>query len=416
MTRFSLTVAMTLLTASQAFAGGLFAPFALDSAQVMPKGVRSIRLGGFTTEITDKYDGGGTIVPLADSFNKQITWKELIDSTPGGFERGQFKGGLESMGVDLNSVVGDARGVVDTRLTTTLPIAAYGVTQKLTVAVAVPIIYSNLNVDTGWAANEQFQQTVNMMANEKGFYNKVLSYEDQLQNVVNTKIANLGYKPLVNDRHTDVGDVTLAAKYQVFSRPKFAVAISPRVVAPTGRTADVDKVVDVAGGDGQWDLGLSAAADYIPNGNFTLTGALGYTYQVASTRAKRLPVSEDDTLSADKDERTHEKLGDLMGASLGGRFRLHKLVTFGTGYGFQYKLKDSYSGGQYAAERYDILEDDTEQHMHSGTVGLTFSTIPLFRAKQFALPLDASVAFTRVFGGRNVGHLDLTALELVSYF
>lgn len=414
--RLSLTLAATLLTASQAFAGGLFVPFALDSAQVLPKGVRNVRIGGFTTEIQDKYSSGGNIVPLADSFNKQVTWKELIDSTPEGFERGQFKGGLESMGVDLDSNVGDARGVVDTRLTTTLPVAAYGVTDKLTIALAVPIIYSNLNVDTGWTANAPFQATVNAMSNEKGFYNKVLSYESALQNVVQTKIANLGYKPLENDKHTDVGDIVLGAKYQVVSGQRFAVAISPRVVAPTGRTPDVDKVVDIAGGDGQWDLGLSASADYIPNSDFTFTGAIGYTYQVASTKVKRLPVGFNDSLSNDKDPNTREKIGDIMGSSIGARYRVHPLVSLGSAYALQYKMKDSYSGSAYAAERYGYLEKDSEQAMQSGIIGVTFTTIPLFRAQKFALPLEASIAFSRVFAGRNVGDLDLTSLELVSFF
>lgn len=416
MNRIFWALSLSLFAAIQAHAGGLFVPFALESAQVLPKGVRNVRIGGFTTEITDKYNTGGNIVPLGDSFNKQITWKELIDSTPAGFERGQFKGGLESMGVDLDSDVGVARGVVDTRLTTTLPIVAYGVTEKLTVAMALPVMYSNLNVNVGWAPNQQFAQTYNSLANEQGFYNKAMSYEQALVNVVNTKIANLGYKPLENESHTEVGDLTIAGKYQVVSGNKFAVAISPRVVAPTGRMSDVDKVIDIAGGDGQWDVGLSAAADYIPNADFTFTGAVGYTYQIASTKVKRLPVSSSDSLSSDKDSNTREKIGDLVGASLGGRYRLHKLVSVGTGYGFQYKMKDSYSGSQYSADRYQYLEKDSEQTMQSGIIGLTFSTIPLFRAQKFALPLEAGISYSHVFAGRNVGMFDLTAFELVSFF
>lgn len=408
--------ALSTLFATQVFANSLFIPFALESAQVLPKGVRNIRVGGFTTEITDKYSPGGSIVPLGNSFNKQITWNELIDSTPAGFERGQFKGGLESMGVDLNSEVGDARGVVDTRLTATVPIAAYGVTEKLTVAVALPVMYSNLNVNVGWAANPQFNGTVNAMANERGFYNKVLSYESALHNVVNTKIANLGYKPLENTTQTEVGDLTIAGKYQVVAGPGYAVAISPRIVAPTGRIADVDKVIDIAGGEGQWDVGLSAAADYIPNAKYSFTGAIGYTYQVASTRTKRIPTSSSDSLSADKDFGVRQKFGDIMGASLGGRYQLAKLFTVGTAYGLQYKMQDSYKGSAFASERYRYLEADTEQVMQSGLIGLTFSTIPLFRAQKFALPLEASVTYSRVFAGRNIGDLDLTAFELVSFF
>ena len=74
MNRFLIAfAALSTFAATQAHAGGLFVPFALESAQVLPKGVRNVRVGGFTTEITDKYATGGSIAPLGDSFNKQIT-------------------------------------------------------------------------------------------------------------------------------------------------------------------------------------------------------------------------------------------------------------------------------------------------------------------------------------------------------
>lgn len=404
----------TGLVSANAFCGGLFAPFSMESAGVLPKGVRSFRVSGFTTEIGDKYNDFGQLEILGKGFNKKITWGELIDSEPAGFDRGQFKGGLEAMGYHMDDVVGDARGIANSRLTATVPVLAYGLTEKLTLGVAVPIVYSNVNVSTGWGADPAFQERLDELS--RGYFNKVLSYEQKLQNVVATKLAGYGYKPLENEQHTELGDVTMAMKYQLLKDVSYAWSVGTKLVVPTGRAADIDKLIDVAPGDGQWDAGLSTAFDYVPTGRVTLTAAAAYTYQMPVTRAKRVPRSADETATPDVDSYVREKQGNTMGASLGGRYKVHELWSVGGAYGFHYKERDSYRGGTFAPERYEFLANDTEQVLQVGQIGLTYTTVPLFMKKRFDLPLEASVNFSQVLSGRNVNNANLASFEVAAFF
>lgn len=408
-------IAVSLLAAPAVFAAGLLAPFSLDSAQVMPKGVRSFRLAGFTTEAGDKFDGGGRVVSLAADINKPITLKQLADAQPKGFERGQFKGGLQSLNFDLNAVAGEASGSVDTRITTTLPIFAWGVTEKLTLAVAIPIIYSNLNVATGWTANMNMQAVLDK-AVSNGMSAKVVSKEALLQNVVESKLEMLGYKPLVSETHTDMGDTTLIAKYQIGKGDRYALALTGRVVAPTGRTADPDKVIDIAGGDGQWDVGLGTSADYIVSSKVTTTVAVGYLYQIEATKTKRLPNSWDDTLSNDIDHDTSEKNGDIMGGSFGTRWQVLPVVALGAAYSYQYKLPDQYSGSKFESDRYGFLAKDSQQRLQAAQVSVSVSTVDLFLKKKFVAPLEVNLGFTGIIDAQNTALANLTSLELVSYF
>lgn len=401
--------------AANAFCGSLFAPFSMDSAEVMPKGVTRFGVSGFTTEVRDKYDGFGNSVVLGDGFNKTISWGELIDATPAGIERGQFKGGLEALGVDMGTAAGETRGIATSRVTAAVPVFAWGVTEKLTLGLAAPVIYSAVNVSTGWTANADFQATINRLAGE-GYYNKVLSYESDLQNVVATQMANYGYKPLENQKRTELGDVTLAAKYQTYKDGRFAVAVSPKIVLPTGKTTDVNKLVDIASGDGQVDVGVSATGEYRPNGRVTLFSGVGYTYQMAAQTAARVPTKANETLTPDVDWNVRQKLGDIMGLNGGGSYQLSKLWRVGSGYAFQYKAPDSYDGNVYSAERYGFMAIDTEQTMHTAQLGVTFSTIPWFTAKQFEVPLEAGLNYTKVIGGHNVNKIDLYSFDVVSYF
>lgn len=412
---FALIVLAIAALASKAKASGLLAPIALDSAQVMPKGVRSVRLAGFTFQTDDKYNGNGSIVSLANEINRPVSLRQLADAQPKGFERGQFKGGLESLGLDLDSVVGTTNGAVDTRVTTTLPIFVWGVSQKLTLAMAIPVVYSNMNVATGWTANGNMQKVVDT-AVAKGLGSKVIAKEQALQNVVQTKIEMLGYKPLVSETHTDLGDINLVAKYQLLKGDQYAVAVAPRVVLPTGRVADSDKVIDIAGGDGQWDLGLGLAGDYFVTSKLSLTASTGYTYQINSFKRKRIPLNWDESLSSDIDESTREKFGNILTTGLGVRWQVHPVVTLGAGYSYQTKEGDTYSGSKYEQSRYDILAKDTVQTLQAAQAVLSLSTVDLFLKKKFVAPLEVNLGFTGIVAAQNVPLANLTSLELVSYF
>jgi hypothetical protein len=408
-------IALITLTASQAFAGGIFTPISADSAAVLPKGVRNMRLGGFTTQVTDKFDGYGSVVPTANSFNKSVSYDKLISSRPDRAEQAQLRGGLTAEGVNLSDTAGEAQGLVNARITTTVPVLAYGLTDKITLGLGIPIMYSSTHVDTGWAASNGFNSTMARLQTV-GFETRIQGLKNDLYNVVATQIAAYGYKPMADEQHTDIGDATLGAKMQIVTSPKVDVAVSMKAVLPTGRTPDVDKVVDIAPGDGHVSTGVGIVADYKLSSKFVLTPSASYLYQFAADHTVRIPRTSDESISPDKDYNTNVKKGDIMGAALNGRYNFVETMTVGLGYSFQYKNPDVYQGSTYDLQRYTYLAQDTFQYMHSVLVSFTASTIPLFKKHQFAVPLDATVAFAHVLDGRNVGALDVAILDIAAYF
>ena len=245
---------------------------------------------------------------------------------------------------------------------------------------------------------------------------KIASFQNQLQNVIATKLQALGYEPLSSETHTDLGDILLVSKFQVLKRDRFAISVSPRVSLPTGRQADPNKVVDLAPGDGQWDLGVTTAADFIYSNRLTLTAAAGYTYQFASTKTKRIPSSWDESLSADVDSGVHQKFGDMMGSSLAVRYLVAQGWTLGTAYSYQYKLPDAYSGTKYSSDRYVYLQRDTQQRLQAAQASVSFTTLPLFLAKKFPMPLEATLSFSGILAAQNTPLANFTNLELVSFF
>jgi hypothetical protein len=66
-------------------------------------------------------------------------------------------------------------------------------------------------------------------------------------------------------------------------------------------------------------------------------------------------------------------------------------------YGFAFKTKVSGDKG-YA---YDSLEDETDYTEQVGILSLSYSTLPLFEAKKFPVPLTASISYRNRFAGSN---------------
>ena len=68
-------------------------------------------------------------------------------------------------------------------------------------------------------------------------------------------------------------------------------------------------------------------------------------------------------------------------------------------YEYGFGLKHDISGDRGFA--YASLEDETDYTEHVGVIGLSYSTIPLFKAKRFPIPLVASISYRKRFAGSN---------------
>ncbi|HRK06244.1 MAG TPA: transporter [Pseudobdellovibrionaceae bacterium] len=415
MKHLALSLGTALLAAPLASAGSLSAPFTFDSAGMLPAGVRSVRVLGYTTEIERKWDGHGGYRALASGFNKAVNFQDLIEAEAEASDRAQLKGYLQAKSIGVTQEVGEAEGQVNARATATVPVLAYGLSERWTLAAIVPVVYTQVNVSTGWRSNSDFQTLLDGLSKE-GQHAKKMSFQERLHNVVATKVAGYNYAPLADQQNQEIGDVSLGVKHLLHKDDDVAWVMAARVVAPTGRISDPNKVVDVAPGDGQWDVGVSTTAEWRISPRWSSIASAGYMHQMASEKSKRIPFRRNETLTPDVDTRVTEKLGDMLSSSAGVKYQPVDAWSIGLQYSLQYKGPDVYRGSAYEAERYEWMSTDTEQELQSAQAGVTYSTIPAFRAGQFLIPLETTLSLASTLGGRNTGKVDLLAWELALYF
>lgn len=417
MNKYALVLVSVVTLSTSTFAGALKAPFSMPSAAVLPKAVRNLSDKVIFTEVTEKLSGStGQAVALGEAFSQAITFQDVIDSKDPGIEQDSIEFIMQELGSNPGDVLGITTGQLNMDVIVQAPVLAWGLSDSFTLALAVPVVQYSYNVDTGVIQSDpQLIQRAAGIASNSGAEDSAQEVLRKMNNPALETMKEKGYDPLVDDAGTKLGDIKLVGKYMAYKTEIHAFSTQLEITFPTGEEYNTNKVVDVASGDGQYDVGISLNHDWSFTPRFTLHSMVSYTNQFATTLTKRIPEKRKSTLTADIDPNTKMNLGNMYGAQTGLSYRLSG-VTVGTSYGFQYKSSDVYEGSLYASERYLWLGKDSEQNMHSVHAVLSYDTIDLFKAKKFPIPLKMAINHVRVVKGKNVVSDPLTALDFSMFF
>jgi hypothetical protein len=423
-------MAVAALMAASAFplsvmGGDLKAPFELESTKVLPENVRNPRFKSIYMSVANKFDGVGQTQELGFKLNKVVSWQDIKDAQSsiekktvidGVLKDPYSDGNTTSPAIDPNGSPGATTGKVQTFANVMVPVLAYGVTDRLTMAVAVPVMSVSISADTGFTASADGRTFINGACSKSSIYD-CAENAAKLNDAVNQKLTRLGYQPIQSRSFTAIGDAKLVGKYLVYSGDRDAVALKGELTAPTGVKPDPDKALDVPTGDGQWDLGVGGIYDRQLFRRLGFNAFAGYTWQTPDSLVKRLPTSATDSLSADK-ELLDRRLGDIvsLGTSLNYEIPAAGMM-LGAGYGYQFLMRTQYSRGIYPEYRYERLEAEApSQAMHSMTLSAGFSTVNWYKQGKFVLPFQANLDYSKPIAGRNVTDNSLINAELVAFF
>jgi hypothetical protein len=114
-------------------------------------------------------------------------------------------------------------------------------------------------------------------------------------------------------------------------------------------------------------------------------------------------------VSAENKENVDRDLGDVLEVSLSGTYDLTEALGVGISYEYGKKFKDDISGSQF--ESYAAMEDETNWTYHLATLGVSYSTLPRFKAKKFPVPLTVAIDYENYFAGSN-NFLEQTAVAV----
>jgi hypothetical protein len=191
------------------------------------------------------------------------------------------------------------------------------------------------------------------------------------------------------------------------------LAFTGGVRFPTGEVNDPDNLVDVGFGDGAYALLFQLQNDFTGIKNLLLNATFRYDLVLPHKERLRVPNSVHEPLTTNE-ENVDRNIGDRIEIEASGTYAFFNGFSFSLLYKYGYKFKDHVSGNR--GFNYKSLEDETDIQEHVGIASLSYSTIPLYQAKKFPIPMTASVSYRDRFAGTNLLKTQYISLTLAIYF
>jgi len=373
-----------------------------DNAEVVPKGVSRAGVNGkFYSAVDERYNPDGDAEDVAADFNTTLDSSVFPDLAlvEAGF-------GLPAGSANIgNSVVSFEYGFTIVELA-----FQYGITDRLTVGIMIP--YWDVKNDVS-ARLDTSNATVGKSAALNtlapiGFLDTVPLTTEDAQNLIGSgldingdgtvDIQGFGYEPIQTWSDSGLSDIEVGCRYQYLKTEDWRLAFTGGVRFPTGEVDDPDNLVDYGFGSGAYALLFRFNNDYIGIENLVLNATFRYDLYLPDKETKRVPDDASRPITSNKEE-VERDLGDVIELEASGTYQFSETFSFSLLYKYGFGLKDKISGNQ--GFNYKSLEDETDYTEHVGIIGLSYSTIPLFRAKRFPIPLTASISYRNRFAGSN---------------
>jgi hypothetical protein len=396
---------------------------AFESTKVLPKGVRSFNLRIVDTLIDQKTNSEGKALPLADPLSQDLTFKKIADGEET-IKGNLLRAFLLSEGFDINSAVGSFDADLKARVRVSAPILAYGIHEKVTIALAVPYYRASTKVAIGFKPNGQAQAFLSALSRPEN--NQVAAAREageklnQAVTRLNDKLLDNGFASLGPWEQEGLGDITLAAKTLVaqgrLGENRVAFATTGGLVAPTGRVDDPNILTDIPFGDGQWDaFGQLSFDEEIVEG-VTLNQSLKYTHQFQGQKKVRA-VLEEEKIEVPVVS-TQFKPGDKWETNLSLQWQPSFGLVSGIGYHTMTKWGDRYNlpSASTSPETARELEKNTDQSLKAAEATLGWSTVPAFQRGSVPIPLELKFTINRPLASENTPVSSLTQLDFTMFF
>lgn len=396
-TRYGMSVVI-LLFLWRSFAGMCNA----DSAEVLPKGVANIGLEGkFYFKINERFDPDGDTEDVATDYNTVLDSSVFTDLSVIEQFFGMPSGSANLGRTDVS---------FDYYFTITELSFLYGVTDRLSVGVLIPYWWVENRVksrlDTSAATigkNAALNNLVPLAVPGTVPLTKrdviaLLAKGLDINGDGTVDIPGYGYKEFGTFKNNGIGDIELGFRYQYLKTEQWRLAFTGGVRFPTGERDDPDDLTAYPIGSGAYALLFRLNNDYLGIKNVLLNATFRYDLVLPDRETVRIPDDVNLPITANK-EKVDRDIGDVIEIDVSGKYTVTPGLDATLNYKYGFALKDDVSGKKGFA--YKSLEDETDytEHVLIGT--LSYSTVPLYLAKKFPVPLSGSLSYRNRFAGSN---------------
>jgi hypothetical protein len=390
----------------------------MDSTEILPAGINSPAFRYvILTGIDSKYSADGSIRTLNDTNTVKFTSDKLVQIRPEVTQlvdiMNQYS--QQELGTQIN--LGTLRIESEPTVKYIAPIYARGITDKLTLAAAVPVVFYENKLQMAQSSSNvkaicgQFSGVTKLVPEVAEACSEL---DIKVVDAARDEISSKGFRPIRDRKETVLGDAQFLSMWKFQEGESTSTMMRTTLTLPTGRKDDPDDLADL-GVFGETAIEPAIVFNYLPHKRIRLAAKAAYKLAVPDSLEARVPESEGDFIpKAESKEKLSRNLGDTV--TLGGAVNLAIGDSFGIagGYEYNHKGQDSFHGSRGA--RYDLLMKDTKSRAHKLRAGLSYDTIALYQRKKNFPPLKLDYEVINTVAGLNVDRQLVNELSLTMFF
>ncbi len=408
--RLKFTAAAALIAASSS-------AFAMDSTETLPRTVNSPQFRyGIMDGADKKFDATGSLITQIDANSMNFGHREIIALDA---RASQMLAALNQASPGLGDSINLGTLKIDARpdVRYMAPVFARGITKKLTLAVAIPIINYTNNVElsedgksNAKAIHDQVGTSLGAQA-ETAFATLEAGVVAGLTNALRSG----GYKPLVSRQESLVGDLQLHGLYKFYGNKRFSALSRTVVSLPTGKQDDPDDLMDL-GTYGELALEQGLVGNLNVTNRITLAVKASYKLVAPLDSDVRVPKSSGDALPGlDRKETVLRDGGDTTTVGGSATVAVNDEFTVGSGIDLSHKQKDQLYGS-HSDWDYSILENRSEQTAAKAKICVEYSTTTAYTKGRIKIPFKIAYEFANTFAGKNVLNTSVHEFALSLFF
>lgn len=392
--------------------------FAMDSTEILPKGINSPAIRyGIISGVDSKYMADGSVMSLNDINTVNFDSKQLEKINPDVTNLVNILNEFsqQRLGQQLNLGTMRVETVPDVKYMA--PIYARGISESLTLALALPIVFYENELSLQQSASNVSQ----ICSQFSGIENDIPELKSACQELnvkvvdaTRNELSKKGYRPIQDRKETVLGDAQFVSLWKFHDDQIHSALLRTTLTLPTGKKNDPDDLADL-GVFGNTAIEPAVVVNYLPWRRMRLAAKAGYKFILPDSMEVRVPGSEGDILPG---QETKEKVSRRTGgtAFVGGAANLSIGSSFSIAGGYEYSRKsaDNFSGNRGA--RYDILGKDSKSQAHKLRAGVTYDTISLYQRTKSFPPLKLDYEVINTIAGSNSDRQLVNEFSLTMFF
>lgn len=394
--------------------GICFPSLTLASTSVLPEKINSPSFRyGTVSGIGQRYNSQGSLMTLTDLNSLDMNSAALVSLEPEAKELVSVLNNFGPQGFGDNLHLGSLKIEVDPSVKYFAPIYARGMTDKWTLAVGLPVItyQNNINLYTTGSNIEQTETELRGISPDldAAFDRLKINLVTEAQNVLQKK----GYKPLENREDTFLGDVQLASLYQFMNRGAWSGLTRTTVNLPTGPAPDPDDLTDLDIFH-QTSIDQQVVFGYNHRDRVFLYAKSGVRLNLPDQITTRVPEKVGDLPDVDRRDQVQRQIGPQGVVGAATEYRVIDTFSVLAGLDFIEKMQDSYKGSKNWD--YSVLAKDTRSSGKRARLGVALDTTRAYFRNEAMIPALVSYEWTDTLSGRNIERQTTNEIWLTLFF